>query len=89
MSTCEVLTGWNSHDGRTLVPVAESWADRWPCGEPAAVTLQIGCIHEHLAERQACSVHASPAEHDAVAMCRACAELGHDCPVTITIIVSP
>ena len=56
------------------------------CGQPSAGRYQCGCIHEHIAEREACQHHVTLAL-SGKAICRTCLTLpgdeSHACPVMI------
>lgn len=56
------------------------------CTEPATVTLRGACIHEHVRQNRYCAKHGLVAPPDGVWLCRECAELGHDCPLTVEVV---
>lgn len=69
------------------VPVEASLRGSWNCGKPATMTIRAGCVHEHVREKRVCAEHGQANPAGAVWFCRACAELGHDCPVTPEVVV--
>jgi hypothetical protein len=53
--------------------------ERRPCGQPAAVHVRSGCIHEHVWEGDVCERHAGAKLH-----CPLCYRTDkHACPVTL------
>jgi hypothetical protein len=71
------------------VPVAESLARAFGCGDPATVTLRGGCVHGHVKEKRYCARHGVLDPDDAAWFCLDCAQAGHDCPVTVELVVTP
>lgn len=53
------------------------------CSEPAAGVWRGACVHEHVVERVLCNEHRPD---PGVAGCRACLELGHECPMTAELV---
>lgn len=82
--TCEARIGL--HLGGAIGP-AESLAGSWGCPEPATVTLRAACVHEHVRSKRLCVTHAMINPVDGVWLCQACAELGHDCPITPEVLL--
>lgn len=68
------------------VPVNESLRNAFGCTEPATVTLEAGCIHEHIKRKRYCAGHGQVDPDGGVWLCRECAEAGHDCPITPRVV---
>lgn len=50
------------------------------CIAPAVTVVVSGCVHEHVAEEQACEVHLALLREGSV-FCRRCLDAGHRCPL--------
>jgi hypothetical protein len=83
MPDCQARVGWYDR------PPAESLAGAWGCPDQATVTLRGACAHEHVREKSFCARHGQVNPADAVWLCASCAETGHDCPMTVTVVESP
>ena len=86
MSTCEANIGLYLGGA---VSVATSLAGSWGCPDRATVALRGTCVHEHVREKQFCAGHSQVAPDDGVWLCLACAEMGHDCPMTVQPVTAP
>lgn len=59
------------------------------CGKPATVTVEYGCVHEHVRTEDFCPRHAGKiTSRDATQACTECWVTGHACQV-IGRIVQP
>jgi hypothetical protein len=57
------------------------------CGEPATVTVEYGCVHEHIRTELFCPGHAEKIiSGDATQACTTCWKAGHPCPLLGRIV---
>lgn len=67
-------------------PVTESLTGAEGCTEPATVTIAATCACGHPRSGRYCPRHGELAPPDAVWRCAACAQAGHDCPMTPEVV---
>ena len=58
------------------------------CGEAATVTVESGCVHEHVIREDVCAHHASRLV-EGVTACTACWKAGHECRLLGHVVVAP
>jgi hypothetical protein len=73
-----------------LVPIGYPGQFAGHCGEPATVTVEAGCVHEHITTELVCQRHADKlTSQDAAAACARCWEAGHQCAIIGRVKVAP
>jgi hypothetical protein len=85
VNTCEANIGLYLGGA---VNVKDSLAGSWGCPDDAAVTLRGACVNEHVKEKRFCAAHGQVSPADGIWLCLACAEAGHDCPMTVTVVAA-